>query len=170
MTMLALLGGLPPEARASGLPPASARAASTTDRTVPPRAAAARSARAGRGVQGQAVQGGVEVGGLERAPAGIGAEVRSQPLDHVGDVRLGAEELGAQAPDPRIGRIGELEAAVAAEHRHPFVKVVESIALDVDQGVVGALEGESVGHVLEGQEQAAHGMGRDDHAQGAPVR
>ena len=84
-------------------------------------------------------------------------------------MRFAVELFRAQLPQLRVSGVAELEASVAAEHRDAFVEIVERRPLDRDERVERAFERQRVGHVLEGEHQAAERMGRDHHADGRPV-
>ena len=93
----------------------------------------------------------------------------ARPRDQLAHVRLAAEQVLRQVPDPGEGRIGQLEPAVGAVDRNAFVEIVQGLALDLDQRVVGAFQGQPVGHVLVGEQHAAHGVRAGDAAQRAAV-
>jgi hypothetical protein len=97
----------------------------------------------------------------EEAPDGI---------DDKADMGLVLELMRLQPPDAGEGRIAELEPAVAAEHGDAFIEMVEGFALNLDQGVVGALEPQRVRHILIADGDAAERMGGGHHAQGRAVR
>ena len=85
-------------------------------------------------------------------------------------MRAAGEQRLVEVPNARVRGIPELEPAVAAEHGHAFVKVVQGLTLNGDQRVVRTLEGDAVAHVLVDVQQPAEGMGRDDRAERASVR
>ncbi len=91
-------------------------------------------------------------------------------LDDLADMRLALAVTLRQLPHLRVGGIGKLQAAVAAEHGHRLVEIVERLALHLDHRVVGPLERELVGDLLVDEGEAAEGMGRDDQAERAVVR
>ncbi len=107
---------------------------------------------------------------LERRPVAAIVEEGALLLDDVADMRLAREIGGRELPHLRIGRVRQLEAPVAAEHGDRLVKVVERLALHLDQGVVGSLERELVGDILVDEGDPAERMRRDDEAQRALVR
>src|SRR5262249_53466637 len=88
------------------------------------------------------------------------------PFDDFVEMRLALEILGRQLPDLAEGRVVELEAPVAAEDGDRLVEIVERLALNLDERVVRALQGQLVGDVLIDAGEAAEGMRRDDEAQG----
>lgn len=84
-------------------------------------------------------------------------------------MRLARDVLRAQPPDLRPGRVGKLQAAVAAEDRDALEEIVERLALHLDEGVVRAFEREPVGDVFVEEGEAAERVRRDDHPQGPIV-
>ncbi len=99
-------------------------------------------------------------------PVGGPAEIGPHQVDDPGDMRFVLEIGFAEAPKLRIGGIVDLEPAVAAEHGDAFVEMVDRLLLHGDQGVVVPLHRELVGHVLEGEGDAAERMRRRHHAEG----
>src|SRR5205085_4686873 len=106
---------------------------------------------------------------LELGPVLAVVEEGTRLLDNVADMRLALEILGAELPDLAIGRVRQLEAAVAAIDGDRLVEIVERLALDLDQGIVQALEGKLVGDVLVDEGEAAERVGRNEVAQGSLV-
>ena len=100
----------------------------------------------------------------ERAPGGGVIEQRPAPgLDRL-DMRLFAQRLGRQLPHFRKRRIEQLRAAVAAEHRDGFGKIVERFTLDPDQAVEAPRQFQALGDVVEQIGDAAFRVGRGDDA------
>ena len=91
-------------------------------------------------------------------------------LDDVADMRLADQLALGQIPDLAVGRVMQFQPAVAAEQGCPLVQIVEGLALDLDQRVVGAFERQAVGHVLIDEDQAAQRVRRHPHAERPPVR
>ncbi len=63
----------------------------------------------------------------------------------------------------------QLQPAVAAIDRDAFIEVVDGLALHLDQRVVARLQRQAVGHVLIGQDHAAHRVRGRHHAEGAAL-
>jgi hypothetical protein len=106
------------------------------------------------------------------ADAGPGGPVVAQlaALGHdLVDVRPLVEGAARQPPDLGERRVVQLEAPVGLEHRHALLEAVERLALGVDEGVVAALQGEPLGHVVVEIGEAAVGALRRGHVDGAAV-
>jgi len=56
-------------------------------------------------------------------------------LDDVSNMRSPASPASANPQDRAIGRIVQLEPAIAAEHTMPSNRIVERLALNLDQGL-----------------------------------
>ena len=67
------------------------------------------------------------------------------------------EGAAREPPDLRQCRVVQLEPAVGLEHRDALLEAVQRLALGVDQGIVAALQGEPLGHVVVEIGQAAVG-------------
>ena len=89
--------------------------------------------------------------------------------DHLAHVRLAAQEALGQAPEPRVDRVEQLETPIGPVDRNAFEEMIQSLALHRDQSVVGTLQRQAVGDVLERHQDAAEGVGRRRQAQGRPV-
>ncbi len=59
------------------------------------------------------------------------------------------QRLCREFPQTREGRIEQLGAAVAAEHRDGFGEIVERLALDTHQPVILPLELQAFGDIVE---------------------
>ncbi len=73
-------------------------------------------------------------------------------------MRAAVQFVLAQLPDPGHFRIGEFEPPVATEHRDAFVKLVQRLALDFDQGIERTLQCQAIGDVLHREDQPAQRM------------
>ena len=74
------------------------------------------------------------------------------------------QRLGRQFPHPGEGRIEQLRAAVAAEHRDGFGEIIQRFALHPDQAVKPPRQIEAFGDVVEQIGDAAFRIGRGDDA------
>ena len=79
------------------------------------------------------------------------------------------QRLRRQLPHLGEGRIEQLRAAVAAEHRDRFGEVVERFALNPDQAVESPRQIEAFGDVVEQIGDAAFRIGRGDDAERAAI-
>ena len=79
------------------------------------------------------------------------------------------QRLRRQLPHFGEGRIEQLRAAVAAEHRDRLGEIVERFALDPDQAVEAPRQVEAFGDVVEQIGDAAFRVRRGDDADGAAV-
>ena len=86
------------------------------------------------------------------------------------DMGLVGQGRGGEAPEALERGIVQLQAAVAAEHRHAFAQGVEGFALHAHEGIVAGLQMEPLGHIVEEIGDAALRVGIDDGAQGPAVR
>ena len=100
----------------------------------------------------------------QRPPGRRVVEQRLAPGFHGLDMRLFAQRLGRQLPHLGEGRIEQLRAAVAAEHRDRFGEIVERFALHPDQAVESPRQVEAFGDVVEQIGDAAFRIGRGDDA------
>ena len=72
-----------------------------------------------------------------------------------GNMRLACEIVLRQSPDLQVGRVVELQAAIAAVHRDPLEQIVEGRSPHLGQGIAGSLEGQPVGHILVNEGEPA---------------
>ena len=89
--------------------------------------------------------------------------------DDFSDMRQLVELAGGYLPDAAERAVEQLEAAVGAEHRDAFLEAVECFALHVDEGVIAALERDTVGLVGEEIRHAAVGTLLGNDVDDAPV-
>ena len=97
-------------------------------------------------------------------PVVDGDQQRLHDLNEIGKMQGIAEPRFVDTPEMGKHWVEQLQAAVAAEHGDPFVQVVERLALDGIQRIVGPLKGQPVGDVFIGKQQTAQGVGADDAA------
>ena len=71
------------------------------------------------------------------------------PGRHRLDMRPLRQRLGRELPHPLEGRIVQADAAVRCEHRDRLRKVIERLALHLDQRVVAAVQLQALGDVVE---------------------
>ncbi len=86
------------------------------------------------------------------------------------DVRIALQNRGLHVPEPREGRIRELQAAIGPKHRDTFGERHQRLPLGILEAIIGGCEREALGLVLEEIGDAALRIGRDHHAQGTAIR
>ena len=90
--------------------------------------------------------------------------------DHLADVRLLGKRRGVEAPHAGERRIEQLELAIGAEQRHPFMQIVDGFALDADQLAILAFEPDLLGDIVIEIGDAAERMQLGDHPERLAAR
>ena len=106
---------------------------------------------------------------LPRRPVAAIVEQGAGLLDDVADMRFAGDILFRQSPERAIGRVMQLQAAIAAIDGDGFEEMVEGGPLHLGQRVAGAFERQAVGDILVDEGQPAERMRRDGQPQGAAV-
>jgi hypothetical protein len=91
-------------------------------------------------------------------------------VDDLADMRLACDIFRRQSPDLQIGRVVQLQPAVAAVYRNPFEQIVEGRPPHLGPGIARSLECQPIGHVLVDESEPAERMRRYRQQQSAVVR
>ena len=108
-------------------------------------------------------------GAADAGPGGPVVVEGAALVDDAINVRPFLEQAAREAPDLQERRVEKLEAPVGREHGDAFVQAVQRLALHIDEGIVAALQRETLGGVVVEIGEPAVGALRRDHMDGAAV-
>src|SRR5690606_35270730 len=94
----------------------------------------------------------------------------SDAVGNLPDMGFFVQPRLAESPDLGIGGVAQPETPVRAENRDALMQIVERLALNGQEGVVGALDLEPITDVFVDLDDAAKGVWMEGRAQRSPVR